>query len=424
MTYSNNEDLKKEFSELTIEYLKNADLEYRKKVGQYFTPKTVREKLLSKIPKNIVNPKVIDPACGTGEFLTSANSYFDSPEIFGLDIDNNLVNLVKDNYKFAKIAQADALKKQFANKYDVVIGNPPYFEFKPEDQIKSNYSDVIGGRPNIFSLFIKLGIDLLKEGGYLAYVVPPSMNNGAYFSKLRSYIVNHTNIEYMEILDDSKLFHSAQQTTMLLVLKKGKNKGDYLFSNGLTTIFSENVEDLKNKFSAKTTLRKSGYRVNTGQIVWNQNRKLLTNDPDEGELLVWAHNITEKGLLLNNKTKQQYIVTNKTDIGPAIVVNRIVGKVKGGSLRAALIPNGKIFLAENHVNVIKYTNDPNDLSKYEWLLDELKKEENLSVLKFITGNTQLSKNELENLFPIEYPQPSEIITEQASLGFGGQMAIA
>lgn len=401
MTYSNNENLKKEFSEFTIEYLKSADLEYRKKVGQYFTPKTVREKLLSKIPKDIVNPKVIDPACGTGEFLTSANGYFNDPEIFGLDIDNNLVNLVKDNYKFAKVAQADALKKQFVKKYDVVIGNPPYFEFKPDQILKSEFSEILGGRPNIFSFFIKLGIDLLKDGGYLAFVVPPSMNNGAYFSKLRSYIVNHTNIEYMEILKDSKLFHSALQTTMLLVLKKGKNKGDYIFSRNGSTIFTENPNSLKKLFDGKTCLKEYGFKVKTGKLVWNQHKESLTDAPEGAVRLIWSHNITEQGLdLTPKKSKKPYVKSEMSDAGPAIVANRIVGTVNRGSLKAALIDSTMKFLGENHVNVITDTIDKTG-ARLLWLLEQLKNKENLKCLQQITGNTQLSKTELENLFPIE-----------------------
>ena len=64
---------------------------------------------------------------------------------------------------------------------------------------------MLNGRTNIFNLFIKLGLDLVKENGYVAYVVPPSMNNGAYFNKLREYIIKHSNIESLSILKSPKI---------------------------------------------------------------------------------------------------------------------------------------------------------------------------------------------------------------------------
>jgi len=84
-----------------------------------------------------------------------------------------------------------------------------------------------------------LGLDLLKEGGYLAYVLPPSMNNGAFFAGLRKTIIEETNIEYMEVLPKPDLFDQALQAIMLLVLKKGPNKGSYIFKRNGVTIFAE-----------------------------------------------------------------------------------------------------------------------------------------------------------------------------------------
>jgi len=187
----------------------------------------------------------------------------------------------------------------------------------------------MNGRVNIFSLFIYQGINWLKEGGYLAYVVPPSMNNGAYFLKLRKFIVDNTNIEYLHILDDPKIFKGALQSTMLLVLRKGKNKGDYLFKKNGILIFSENAEYLKKAFKNKLTLHDLGYEVKTGKVIWNENRNLLTNDAKGRVPLIWAQNITSNGLNLSvNDKKPQYIKKYNPDTGPAIVVNRITGTVK------------------------------------------------------------------------------------------------
>lgn len=407
---------KKEFTDATIRYMEETDVKHRKSFGQYFTPRSIREALINRLPNTIINPKILDPGCGTGEFLITAKQYFKNPELHGWDIDKKLVNIAKEIVPEAKIKNLDALLNQDYGEYDFVIGNPPYYEFSPSIEIKKKYREIINGRVNIFSLFIYQGIKWLKEGGYLAYVVPPSMNNGAYFSKLRKFIVENTNIEYLHILEDPKLFNDALQSTMLLILKKGENKGNYLFKRNGILIFSENTEFLEKSFKNKLTLHDLGYEVKTGRLVWNQNKHLLTNNPAIGVPLIWAHNITPNGLKLPiiNREKPQYVKTNNYDIGPAIVVNRITGSVKSAKLKAAIIPPKMKFIAENHVNVIfppfkqrqmKMDLSGNKLPKVnlalESIVNQLSSKEKLEVVKNITGNTQISKTELEKLFPLD-----------------------
>jgi len=406
---------KEEFTEATTEYMKKADLKYRKSLGQYFTPRSVRETLIYKLPNTTQNPKVLDPGCGTGEFLITAKEYFKNPKIYGWDIDKKLINIAKKIVPNADIKYTDALLNRDYNKYDFVIGNPPYYEFTPTDAIKKKFEGIINGRVNIFSLFVYQGINWLKEGGHLAYVVPPSMNNGAYFLNLRKFIVDHTNIEYLHIFDDPRMFHGALQSIMLLILKKGKNKGDYLFKKNGILIFSEDTKYLNKAFENKITLYDLGYQVRTGRLVWNQNKPFLTNNPNSNIPLIWAHNITPEGLkfpIISNK-KPQYVKKNDFDVGPAIVVNRITGSVKTAKLRAALIPPGMKFIAENHVNVIfppfkqkqiklnLGANLPKINLTLQGIARQLSSKEKLKVMRNITGNTQVSKTELEKLFPID-----------------------
>jgi len=408
---------KKEFTDITVKYMEETDIKHRKSLGQYFTPRTIRETLLSKLPNKKTSPKVLDPGCGTGEFLITAKNYFRNPDLHGWDIDKKLVDTAKRNISEAKLKNLDALLNQDYNEYDFVIGNPPYFEFSPPEKIREKFKEVVNGRINIFSLFIYQGIKWLKEDGHLAFVVPPSMNNGAYFAKLRKFIVENTNIEYLHILDSPKLFSNALQSTMLLVLKKGKNKGDYLFRKNGILIFSENYNYLEKSFKNKLTLNDLNHEVRTGRLTWNQNKNLLTNNPKEGIPLIWAHNITQEGLKLPiiSEKKPQYVKTNNYDIGPAIVVNRITGSVKSSKIKAAIIPPKMKFIAENHVNVIfppsKQKQIKMDLGiksagkglslNLKNIVSQLSSIEKLEIVKNITGNTQISKTELENLFPIE-----------------------
>jgi adenine-specific DNA-methyltransferase len=414
--FNNIEDETKDFTEKTISYIQKTDLKYRKSLGQYFTPKPIREALIERLPKNTKNTKILDPGCGTGEFLLTAKKYFKNPELHGWDIDKNLINVSEKNAPEAHLKCANSLENEQYNSFDYVIGNPPYFELTPSPKIRKKFETIIGGRVNIFSLFVYQGLKWLKDGGYLAYVIPPSMNNGAYFSKLRNFIIENSNIEYLHVLDDPKLFHGAQQTTMLLILKKGKNKGDYIFKKNGLTIFSEEVKYLEDAFRNKATLYDLGHGVKTGKIIWNENKNLLTNDRQKGVPLIWAQNITSSGLQLSfSNKKPQYIKKVNPDIGPAIVVNRITGSVKTAKLKAAIVPPGMKFFAENHVNVItppknlgqrqlKLSNNRNSkkqsISLYA-VAKQLSSQEKLKVVRSITGNTQISKTELEKLFPFD-----------------------
>jgi len=408
----------KELTDATIQYMDETDIKHRKLLGQFFTPKSVREKLLNNLPNTIEGPKVLDPACGTGEFLTTAKDYFKKPKLYGWDLEQKLIEITKKTVPGAELKCVDTLLSEESDQYDFIIGNPPYFEFTPPKNIFKKYQEIIGGRVNIFSLFIYQGIKLLKKGGYLAFVVPPSMNNGAYFMKLRKFIVDNANIEYLHRLDDPKIFKGALQSIMLIILKKDKNKGDYIFEKNGITIFSEKAEYLKKEFAKNNlTLLDLGYNVKTGKIVWNKNRNLLTNKKSDGVPLIWAHNITTDGLkmITSNIKKPQYIKIKNYDTGPAVVVNRISGSVGSANLRAAVIPARMKFVAENHVNVIfppsnrtQTKIDPPPRSKTSTInltlrdiANQISSKEKLEIVKNITGNTQVSKTELEKLFPLD-----------------------
>ncbi len=392
-----------QFNHLTEKYLAETDLAHRKALGQYFTPKDLRLQLLSKLPRTKA-PEVLDPACGSGEFLISAGDYFDECSLYGWEIDPNLARLSMKVVPDATIKQTDSLTQTCLRHFDFVIGNPPYFEFKPDQAQRERYQEVICGRANIFSMFVKLGLDALKSGGYLAYVMPPSMNNGAYFARLREFIIRNANIEYLSIQESSALFDKAQQTVMVMVLKKDRNKGDYVFTKNGITIFSPDKRQLTRAFRGKTTLKDLGATVRTGRIVWNQHREELTNNPAGAVPLVRAHNITDSGLVLKNTPdKPQYIKTNRTDVGPAIVVNRVTGAAKNVRLKAALIKPGFRFLGENHVNVI-YPPPGMTTTEQKKLLRavcaQINAPETMATMKLVTGNTQISRTELECLLPL------------------------
>lgn len=404
--------LTEEYTKESINYLNNADLKKRKSLGQYFTPKSIRELLISKLPKKD-NADILDPACGSGEFLLSCEKYFKNPNLNGFEIDKNLVaiasKLLKNSKNNSNIKNIDTLNIDTNNnkiKYDYVIGNPPYFEIKLNEKLKSKHSDIINGRVNIFSLFIKIGLESLKDGGYLAYVVPPSMNNGAYFSKLREYIIKNSSLEYLHIIDGADNFHSANQKVMLIILKKTNSKKSrkYIFEKNGITIFTEDKKFLNDAYKNTVCLKEIGYGVKTGSIVWNEHKEKLTNDRNNSTLLIWASNIISGKIIIPNaKNKPQCIKNIPKDLiikSRVVVVNRITGSSKDINIKSAIVDE-KEFVCENHVNVIYPLKNLNHNYSLEDILNALQDEVNIKVMRLISGNTQVSKTELEKLLPIK-----------------------
>ena len=393
----------------TLEWLRAASLERRKRLGQYMTPAPLRGRLLDQCDL-FEGMRVLDPGAGTGEFLRSVLDREPEAEVHGWDVDEAVLSVASALVPEADLVQRSALEPHQGEPFDLVIGNPPYFQFNAPREVRTYFAQVISGRVNIFALFLQAGMEALKPGGQLAYVIPPSMNNGAYFERLREYLLERSAVEFLEIHHDQSLFDQAQTAVQLLVLRRGrKDTGRHVFVrenpvNGFRrTVFSENPAALEASFDGRSSLFDLGYEAVTGTIVWNQHRSALRREAGPRTVpLIWAHNIMDDEVqLFTSYKKPQFIEINRLPLtGPAIVTKRIVGSVGSAKLRCALIPEKMKYLAENHVNVIRKHGyfDP----KMDWnrLLKALRTPDAAERARTLTGNTQISAAELTHLLPI------------------------
>lgn len=405
-------DSRPEFTDQTLTYLTQTSREHRKKLGQFFTPRSIRTQLLDLVPRREF-VRILDPACGTGEFLLTAAERWPAAELEGWDVDSRLCTIARRNVPDARIRRCDALTSSPTPQFDLVIGNPPYYEFSPAPAVRAAYRDIINGRANIFSFFIKLGLNLLTPDGVLAYVVPPSMNNGAFFANLRQYILDRSGIVALKLLDSASLFQEAQQRVMLLVLQHGKQSRRYTFRKTDRLIFSPQPKQLAAAYCKCTSLAEQGFQVCTGRLVWNQHRDKLTADARRGIRLIWASNIGQGRLHLDNSRRRPaFVAWSPADRGPAIVVNRVTGSGREVRLRAAVVPAEQAFVAENHVNVIFPPHDKRLRSvRFLYRLAEhICSAEVSRMMGLVTGNTQVSARELELLLPI----PLELFSSAAS----------
>ncbi len=395
------------FSLITKKWMENASAENKQSLGQFMSPKPLREYLLNQL--NIKNgDKVLDPSVGTGEFLNDVKKRCPGVKLYGWDIDKNILEYAKKLVPAAKLSNISSLSMPEKGKYDFVIGNPPYFQLKLDNTEKTVFREVISGRPNIFALFFKVGIEALKPGGELAYIVPPSMNAGAYFQNLRKFITHENHVKHLKIFKKTDFFYEAQTSVQIIVIKKcaGISQHSYVIedcsSGKELTLLTENAAVEQRKFRNHVSLHRLGFKAVTGPVIWNKNKNNLTNEKKEHcAPLLYARNIVNNEIVLSQDDRRpQYIKTDKLLKGKAIIVNRITGSVGNGILKCAMVKDGFVFAAENHLNVIMPSHWAEQKISIEELFKIINNEKFIETAMSITGNTQLSASEWNYFVPM------------------------
>ena len=248
----------------------------RKATGSYYTPEymvdyiveeTLQDVVGKKLPQEILDLKIIDPAMGSGHFLLGAVKYLekriieiqdDTPQcpnaidfdkirksilhkcIFGIDINTLATQLAKFSlwiYTCQKgdyleplkdqLISGDTLSDDFLINYDfqgqlgfgeadAVIGNPPYLG---ESDNKEIFQKIRSGKfgqkyytrnIDLLYFFYHRGLQLLKENGKLGFVTTNYFFTADGAIKLRAELREKANILKLINFNNLKIFKNAQ----------------------------------------------------------------------------------------------------------------------------------------------------------------------------------------------------------------------
>ncbi|RJS79230.1 hypothetical protein CW713_08665 [Methanophagales archaeon] len=107
--------------------------------------------------------------------------------------------------------------------FDIVIGNPPWIESKKmglqdKSYYKSNFS-TMKKQYDIFNGFVERGLKVLKDGGYLSFILPNRFLMNPDYEKFRKFLLR--NAEIVEILDiGENVFASVEMPALIVTLRK------------------------------------------------------------------------------------------------------------------------------------------------------------------------------------------------------------
>lgn len=239
-------------------------LDAQKLRGGYYTPKEIA-RFLCKWAITEDTQKILEPSCGDGNFVEEAILRFKELGVSeeGLKGRIKAIELIEEEALKAKIRAKELginsttvvnsdsfqyLNSKGADKYDVVLGNPPFIRYqsfpeKHRDLAISMMRD-LGLSPNkltnIWVPFLVISASLLKANGRLAMVIPAELFQVKYAAETRVFLSNF--FDRITIVTFKKLvFKNIQQEVVLMLCEKKTAK-----SKGIRVIECESLEDLNN----------------------------------------------------------------------------------------------------------------------------------------------------------------------------------
>jgi type I restriction enzyme M protein len=210
--------------------------------GEYYTPRAITQ-LMTTVTAPRLGERVLDPAAGTGGFLTAAIDHIRQKHVRTLDDEAalqasvsgwefkpvsyvlGLTNLVLHGIEVPDFHWRDSLKTEYnsigpRDQVDLIVANPP-FGADIADGVATNFPAAYRCSESA-DLFLVLMIQLLKTGGRAAIVLPDGCITGdGYKERIREKLLTDCNLHTIVRLPQST-FHPATVSTNLLFFQKGE----------------------------------------------------------------------------------------------------------------------------------------------------------------------------------------------------------
>lgn len=209
--------------------------------GEYYTPRAVTQ-LMTQMTNPKLGEKILDPAAGTGGFLTAAIDHVRSQEVKTVEDEQilqnsitgwelkpvayvlGLTNLILHEMDVPDYHYIDSLKREYnsigrKDEVDVILANPP-FGASIADGVETNFPASFRCKESA-DLFVILMLQLLKPTGRCAIVLPDgSITGEGVKARIRERLLTKANLHTIVRLPQSTFF-PATVSTNLLFFEKG-----------------------------------------------------------------------------------------------------------------------------------------------------------------------------------------------------------
>lgn len=175
-------------------------------LGQVFTTPDIVQEMRALVQNS---GRVLEPSCGAGAF----SDHF--PGCVAIEYDPAVCPPYALNLDFFAYPESE--------KFDTIIGNPPYVALKqvaPDTRARLDMR-LFDGRSNLYLFFIEKCIRHLNDGGELIFITPRDFMKATAARRLNEFIFSQGTLTYLKDLGDARIFPGFNPNCVIFRFEKG-----------------------------------------------------------------------------------------------------------------------------------------------------------------------------------------------------------
>ncbi len=259
-------------SRLACEHEEASDHDFRRDIGQVFTPPPVARFMAEQLGPIGKTYRLLDPGAGAGALAAAV-----CDRVLRLKSTRHLViHLYESDTdvipSLRRVMQRCAAELRAAGHaldftihaedfvlsrgkpslferdhpvvFDGVVMNPPYFKIAKDSPHARAMTDVVHGQPNIYALFMAVAAEKVRPGGHFVAITPRSYCNGLYFREFRRWFFDRMSLRRVHLFESRRSTFKESQVLQESLITVATRRGPAICPPDTITVSSSAGRDL------------------------------------------------------------------------------------------------------------------------------------------------------------------------------------
>ena len=215
--------------------------------GQFWTPRWVAEAMVAYCLADEAE-SVFDPAVGAGAFFIAAKEMARKKRrrinLFGAELDRDALRQSETNGLSARdlerVVIGDFVLRPPDNPFPAIVANPPYIRHHRlapsiKESLRALSAELIGkeldGRAGLHIYFLLRALQLLSDGGRLAFIVPADTCEGVFAQTLWRWITSRYRLDaVVTFTPEASPFPNVDTNPIILLIRNARPEARFLWA--------------------------------------------------------------------------------------------------------------------------------------------------------------------------------------------------